>query len=335
MKPYRQALEDNRSRLLSYPNVVGVGLGHKVVGGTRTSEPALVVFVSRKLPPDQIPAAYHIPKRVAGRPTDVVEVGHVRIHNERLEKHRPAPPGVSIGHFRITAGTFGAVVYARSGERPLLLSNNHVLANESTGNDGRAKAGDPILQPAVHDGGQQDRDVIGRLLKFIPIHFETQEPSCQTAGRFEKYLNAMIRTFRPNYFIKVFKQERQANLVDAALAEPLNAADVTPEIMEIGPVQGVAEAAVGDVVKKSGRTTALTQGQVEYTAATVKVEFSGGRSALFEDQFMTTVMSKPGDSGSLVLNEKNQAVGLLFAGSNQFTICNRIQNILRLLDVKF
>jgi hypothetical protein len=335
MKALRQALEDNRSRLLSYPNVVGVGLGYKVTAGTRAAEPALVVFVTRKLPSEQIPAASRIPKRVAGLPTDVVEVGRIRIHNERLKKHRPAPPGVSISHPRVSAGTFGAVVYARSTGLPFILSNNHVLANETDGADGRAKVGDPIVQPGVHDGGDQRRDTIGRLFKFVPLHFTSQESTCRTAGQFEKYLNALIRIFRPNYFIKVFKQGRQANLVDAALAEPLAAADIVPDILEIGPVQGVAEAELGTVVKKSGRTTGLTHGQVEYVATTITVQFSDGRTAVFEDQFLTTAMSKPGDSGSLVLSEKNQALGLLFAGSNRVTICNRIQNVLRLFDVTF
>jgi len=49
--------------------------------------------------------------------------------------------------------------------------------------------------------------------------------------------------------------------------------------------------------------------------------------------FLTGPMSSPGDSGSLVLNGQNQAVGLLFAGSDRATVCNRIQNVLGLLGV--
>lgn len=36
------------------------------------------------------------------------------------DQWRPSPPGVSIGHYRITAGTFGAVVYQN--KQPLILS---------------------------------------------------------------------------------------------------------------------------------------------------------------------------------------------------------------------
>ena len=38
--------------------------------------------------------------------------------------------------------------------------------------------------------------------------------------------------------------------------------------------------------------------------------------------------SKAGDSGSLVLDEENRAVGLLFAGSEEFTVINPIKTVL-------
>jgi hypothetical protein len=42
---------------------------------------------------------------------------------------------------------------------------------------------------------------------------------------------------------------------------------------------------------------------------------------------MAGPMSQGGDSGSAVLDEKSNLVGLLFAGSDQNTIFNRIQNV--------
>jgi hypothetical protein len=68
--------------------------------------------------------------------------------------------------------------------------------------------------------------------------------------------------------------------------------------------------------------------------ATVDIRY-GERSARFEDQIVSTGMSKPGDSGSLlVAGEALQAVGLLFAGSDQATIYNPIAAVLRALDVE-
>ncbi|AZK59006.1 hypothetical protein Daudx_0451 [Candidatus Desulforudis audaxviator] len=320
---------------MSLPNVVGVGLGYKVTGQETTSERCLAVFVSAKLPPEAVPAAALVPKKLDDVPTDVVEVGQIQIHAGRTERWRPVPPGVSIGHIRVTAGTLGTLVSEPSTGRLLILSNNHVLANESDGTDGRCAVGDPIVQPGVHDKGNPETDTIGRLVKFIPIRFasQSQEPSCPTARRFENVLNRLVGLFWPDYFVKVFKQPSGENLVDAALAAPLDPAEVQPEILEIGAVQGVVEAKPGMAVKKSGRTTGLTHGQVTHVAVRMIVGFSGGRSAVFTDQFLTGPMSSPGDSGSLVLNGQNQAVGLLFAGSDRATVCNRIQNVLGLLGV--
>ena len=44
-------------------------------------------------------------------------------------------------------------------------------------------------------------------------------------------------------------------------------------------------------------------------------------------------MSAGGDSGSAVLTDDNYLVGLLFAGSDKVTICNRIENVFTLLNV--
>ncbi len=58
----------------------------------------------------------------------------------------PVPLAVSIGQEDITAGTLGLRV--TNGTDVLILSNNHVLANENN-----ATIGDPILQPGPFDGG--------------------------------------------------------------------------------------------------------------------------------------------------------------------------------------
>jgi V8-like Glu-specific endopeptidase len=60
-----------------------------------------------------------------------------------------------------------------------------------------------------------------------------------------------------------------------------------------------------------------------------------GVYALFSDQIVADLKSQGGDSGSLVLNEQNEAVGLLFAGSDRSTILNRIQNVMDKLNITF
>jgi len=44
-------------------------------------------------------------------------------------------------------------------------------------------------------------------------------------------------------------------------------------------------------------------------------------------------MSQGGDSGAAVLSDQKELVGLLFAGSANSTIMNRIQNVFTLLNL--
>ena len=116
-------------------------------------------------------------------------------------------------------------------------------------------------------------------------------------------------------------------MVDAAIARPLREEDVKPEILNIGAVVGTASADLGMAVKKSGRTTGYTEGEILQVDVTVNVQYGAGRVAQFRDQLMAGAMSQGGDSGSAVLDGENRLVGLLFAGSDQSTIINRIQNV--------
>jgi len=178
--------------------------------------------------------------------------------------------------------------------RYYILSNNHVLANS---ND--ASLGDRILQPGPHDGGTQPADVIGRLSRFVPIKFDG---SC--------------------------------NYVDAAIAEvPFH--EIDRDIYWNGyPASAAMAATAGMLLKKTGRTTNFTTGKVTAIGATVNINYGGGKVAKFCNQIVTTAMSAGGDSGSLVLDEANHPVGLLFAGSSVATILNPIALVQLALKVR-
>lgn len=70
--------EKSKADLLSRANVIGLGIGLKTVGGKQTGEIALVVLVSRKLPPVALAAHDHLPSEIEGVPVDVQEVGEIR-----------------------------------------------------------------------------------------------------------------------------------------------------------------------------------------------------------------------------------------------------------------
>jgi hypothetical protein len=103
--------------------------------------------------------------------------------------------------------------------------------------------------------------------------------------------------------------------------------------MEVGKIVGVKNPVLGMKIKKSGRTTGLTTGEITQVGATVKVQYGAGKIATFTDQFMAGPMCEGGDSGSAVLDMDNNLVGLLFAGSDTTMVAGRIENVFELLNI--
>jgi hypothetical protein len=310
-------------------NVVGVGTGFKSKNGRR-GDLCVVALVSQKVPRAGLAEADIVPREIDGVSTDVIQVGQIRAHPARTDRWRPALGGVSIGHVDVTAGTLGVVVRDRASGRRLVLSNNHVLANSN-----QAEIGDSILQPGRADGGTVAEDVFATLLRACPIAFTSGPPTCSLALAYASFGNTIAKLAGSKHRIEATWSDPQAvNRVDAAVAQPLQDQDLLDEIYEIGLIKGSMPAELGMNVRKSGRTTGLTNGQIIVLDATVKVQY-GARTAQFEDQIVSTAMSQPGDSGSLlVAGEALLAVGLLFAGSDQATIYNPIDAVLSCLDVE-
>jgi hypothetical protein len=328
IKTVKDAHKDN---LLAMQNVVGVGVGEKISHGKSTGELSVVVLVRQKVPVVGLQPQAVVPREVDGVRTDVVEVGDLRAQQARTDRWRPAPGGVSIAHFKVTAGTLGGVVRDRASGARLILSNNHVLANSNDANPG-----DAILQPGPADGGQDGPDTVARLERFCPLQFNVEPSSCSTAETVAKIGNAVARLIGSSHRLEAIRANPQAsNNVDAAVARPLDERDILDEILEIGVVSGTLPAALGMQVRKSGRTTGLTSGEITVLDATVSVSYGPGRTATFDNQIITGPMSQGGDSGSLVVAASElKAVGLLFAGSEQSTIINPIQVVLDCLDVQ-
>lgn len=326
-----EALREAREHLLRRPNVVATGIGFKTTRGERTGEIGIVCSVERKLPAHELAATELVPARVAGVVTDVVATGPLRALaaqplSEHRGRHRPAPGGVSIGHHAVTAGTLGCVV-CRDAKR-YILSNNHVLADTN-----RAQPGDPILQPAPYDGGELPGDTIAVLEEFVPIRMLDEESACTAARGVTSALNSLARTLGSDARLRAVSTHPVHNLVDAALGLPLDDGWLSAQVLGIGGVAGEGRAELGMALHKSGRTTQITSGEVVQVEVTADVRL-GHKVARFADQFMAGAMSSGGDSGSIVLDDRNHVVGLLFAGSETTTICNRIEHVLSALEVE-
>ena len=337
-------MDEYKKKLLENPDVVTVGTGYRYRGGEKTGEVCVVVGVKKKLPKHQIGPGLIIPQTLAdGRTTDVQEKGVIKALSN-VGKMRPCPPGYSIGHWRITAGTLGCLVKIDSSEDWYILSNNHVLANS---ND--ALLNDIIRQPGRADGGF-DSDMIGRLHSWVKINFDggggkDGKKAASVAWKAWKApANAVAKLVNCPYRLAVTQpgaiEQPSPNLVDAAIAKPTLQNFVKPEIHEIGVPLGVKEFELGEPVKKSGRTTEYTEGTVEGVDVATKVQYGSG-VATFDGQYeihSADEFSAGGDSGSTILGMDNFLGALLFAGGSSggisITIGNKMSDVFRLLGLR-
>ncbi|MFI5898345.1 hypothetical protein ACIA5D_50550 [Actinoplanes sp. NPDC051513] len=134
--------------------------------------------------------------------------------------------------------------------------------------------------------------------------------------------------------------------VDAAVV-PISARAALPLVNGVGRIAGWRRAAIGDRVKKHGRSSGTTWGDVDTVDATISL-IDGGVNRVFRRQIavwradgVSSTFVCPGDSGSaVVIAYSNQVVGLLFAGGggNPFfpdgalAYCNPIVDVLYAMD---
>jgi hypothetical protein len=204
-------------------------------------------------------------------------------------------------------GTLGALVEDASGNQ-YILSNNHVLARTNA-----AAAGEDIIQPGLIDQNpacfKDTTDIVADLSGFIPIQFKA-------------------------------KKTIPTNTVDAAIAQVrVGKVDATGFIIDIGTLSSDTTApSLNMAVKKSGRTTGLTNGNITGVNATIDVSYGKGKTARFTNQLVvgSSGFIAAGDSGSLMTEDVDtnpRAVGLLFAGSSTTAIANPIGDVLNAFDV--
>lgn len=310
-----------------YPNVQGVGIGYKIKDGKKTKELAVIVFVNKKIKEIELSPKALIPKTVCTNDgdikIDVVESGEFAAL-ALTDRVRPVVPGYSVGHPDITAGTAGLVVKKVQDGKLCILSNNHVLANVN-----KANIGDPIIQPGSYDNGKVPNDIVAHLDNFIRVE------TSSTEGKFTNFL-ASIFNFVAE---KLSKRSRLMpinigeNLVDCAIASFDNEADVCYDCYKIGRPTGIREGELDMKVRKSGRTTEYTESEIIAVDATLNV-LMGSEFAVFSDQLIAGKMCDGGDSGSAVFDEGTNVIGLLFAGGQDTTIINRIQNVFEALKIE-
>ena len=197
---------------------------------------------------------------------------------------RPLRIGLSVGHYRITAGTLGAFLVLRGSKEVRMLSNNHVFADEN-----RGKRGDPILQPGDVDGGTNPGDRVGALAEF-----------CRLAKGKTNHVDAALAE------------------LDAGVGYKRKT------LSGHGQLKGVTldPALISGTVEKIGRTTGHTKGRITaFDVNQLIVNYDMG-NLRFDGQIEIEGVgphsfSDGGDSGSIIYTSADHlAVGLLFAGGD-------------------
>jgi hypothetical protein len=259
------------------PGTGGVALSLRFTAGEILSDqPCLTFFVD-----DKETAKHKIPREIDGVPTDIVEAGIPAVHSAIAHVPgltvRPAEPGCSVSHFRVTSGTLGCLVKDDKGAL-YILSCAHVLSDKS------GSPNDPIVQPGTSHGGAPPADCLAKLTRQIPL----MSGDC---------------------------------LADAAIAEVIDCASVTPLIRYIGSKPRATRTlkGVGINVQKSGDETNHTVGVVIGLRGRVgPLTINGVPNIFFNNTIITSGMSKGGDSGAILLDFPQNAIGLLFGGQ-EFT----------------
>jgi GH25 family lysozyme M1 (1,4-beta-N-acetylmuramidase) len=156
--------------------------------------------------------------------------------------------------------------------------------------------GDAIIQPGTADGGQQT-DIVGYLERSVPL--------------------------------------KDGATVDAAVAKLSAEGMARVGVLGFGNTHEACEPFVGQLVKKSGRTTGYTKGKVIAVGVSVKVGYGPNTAYTLKDQIITDAYSEPGDSGSTLQEQKtNRFLGILFAGNGSTSIICKAQHIFDELNVE-
>jgi hypothetical protein len=337
------------AELKKLPNVLGVGYGPKNVGGRQTDWLALRVFVREKRPPGELGPDDVAPPAFGGLPTDVVEV--IRSENfadcEDLDRGSTVVGGITIALLQtnsLDVGTAGFLATSNDlsgNENVVMVTNAHVFA------DSHSHLNDVVYYPRLRIDGdayrfainvannQEDKNPVGKIhhLGFYE-HLNYKDVGdanaidywvdCATAK-----LDMQVTSWCNKNFGVPFKGE----------INKLNTVNLTKTT---NTVEGVARVQLHETVYKVGRQTGPTKGIVRRIDASVQklgdplikqncIEIEPAADHTCNGKF-----ALPGDSGSAVVNERNELVGLLFGGdaATGFGHASHINPVLTRMNIK-
>ena len=275
-------------------NVTGVDVGFRYDKGKRTNQMAVRIHVREKIPAHALEADEIFPKTIDDVPLDVIQA----VYTPHPQTSALEPEQEAIDRRRrfdpLQPGISIGHETVTAGTLGAFVydrqtSRRGILSNwHVLAGSNDARPGDLIVQPGPKHGGRAPQDTVARLERYL----------LDTHG-------------------------------DAAFAL-LNASRQFDDTqLETGVrITKVRQVLVGDVVSKSGRTTAVTRGLVEgigqytLTYASVGSRTIAGFKVVAEEEANPNDLeiSSGGDSGSLwFVVADSHGVGLHFAGEQDTT----------------
>jgi hypothetical protein len=305
--------------LLKLPQVTAVGLGPREQNRRYTGEIAIKVFVRRKRPLDEIPEAERIPSSIEGVPTDVEELGEVRRAQSTepgttatvvadIDEQDPLRGGVSLAAQGVPGhGTMGCLLQDRLDPSAVYgLTNHHVVTH-----DGKVSRSRIVSHPSFRDSN-------------LNFGFNVNSP------------------------IGVVAEAKDVPILDAAVVRIDPLTRWLPMVHEIGFLTGSHELTVTEVrngdykVRKRGIRTRLTHGVIaciEGECLELSTNLTLHNELRKKNVFVRSIDTAPagrfmddGDSGSVLVNENNEVVGLLYASDPQYGFGVPIGTVFRLLN---
>jgi hypothetical protein len=307
--------------------VVGVGIGLKEIGGELTDQICFRVYVWEKKDAAEVPAEERVPKTVQGFPTDVLKVYSVKptqsfVELRDLSEHRPLKGGVAISTKIMTEvhheyGTLGWFGTKTSDGSRVILTCAHVLWPDLWNGMAPVVLTDPdkLAQPIYDKTCCCEYHVIGQRI----IGIKNNDVDCAIGSLTEEVPALFIGNRSTNRTLRV---------------------------------DGIDVAAVGDPVRKIGARSAYTEGLViDIGGAAGTVALPGGGTTdvrlhqiiiwpdttnvtYIDDAFGQPAFDNEGDSGSVVIDDQNRIIGLIFSANTNtpnrsIAIANHIDRVLQ------
>ncbi|MFD4601674.1 DNA/RNA non-specific endonuclease [Streptomyces sp. NPDC058464] len=288
----KQYIRTRGPDLLADPNVSSVGIGHKLKNGTRGKQIALQFTVDRKAEPEALEAlgTTRIPESITVDgvevPTDVIERSYQA--HFRVVAEAEKPPRKTRLNPVVPGASVGGVTVTAGTIGCIVFDRTdgtpYVLSNWHVLQGPDGQPGEEVVQPGRFDDNQISRNRLGVL----------KRSHLGPAGDCAVTTIEEGRTFDPRIL----------------------GLDVAPQ--ELG------EAALGDKVVKSGRTTGVTHGIVRRIQTMAKIDYGGdiGEKTIGcfeigpdnEHPAADRQISSGGDSGAVWLFKQNGRPGKVVAG---------------------